>query len=257
MPEIHLAERAGLGLDGKPRPTEDHVVVLDNAVLVLDGATSSRPDLPSGGWYAGTLAEQLAQTLRAAPDTDLTAALAGAISEVARKHDLHPGAAPSSTVAMLRWTRDRVDGLVLADSPIVVFGRSGRRLGHSVLADDRIATLRKTGKLGTRERARALRNVEGGFWVAEAEPAAARHAVRRSWPRQDVETVLLATDGVAVAVDDYHILDWPQIRKIARTQGVSAVLDTARAAEAGDPERQRWPRVKVHDDQVLVMVDFR
>ena len=50
MPEIAFAERAGVGADGHPRPTEDHVVVLDNAVLVLDGATSSDPSQPPGGW---------------------------------------------------------------------------------------------------------------------------------------------------------------------------------------------------------------
>ncbi|WP_027941199.1 protein phosphatase 2C domain-containing protein [Amycolatopsis taiwanensis] len=253
MPEIHVAERAGVGPDGKPRPSEDHVVVLENAALVLDGATSSRLDLPSGGWYAGHLAERLAARLHESPGADLAAVLAGAIAEVAAKHDLKPGAAPSSTVAMLRWTADRVDGLVLADSPIVAFGQSG----PSVLADDRLATLRRKGRLSSEARVRALRNTEDGFWVAEADPTAARHAVRRSWPRNEVDTVLLATDGVAVAVDDYRILDWSQLLEIGRTQGLSAVLDTVRAAEAGDPGCLRWPRAKPHDDQALIMVDFR
>lgn len=229
------------------------MVVLENAVVVLDGATSSRPDLPSGGWYAGHLAAELATGLRANPDAGLAALLAGAIAEVAAKHDLQPGASPSSTVAMLRWTADHVDGLVLADSPIVAFGQSGA----SVLADDRLATLRRNGKLTTEAQVRALRNAEDGFWVAEAEPAAARQARRRSWPRNEIDTVLLATDGVAVAVDDYRILDWSRLLEIGRTQGLSAVLDTVRDAEAGDPGCRRWPRAKPHDDQALIMVDFR
>lgn len=253
MPEIQVAERAGVGSDGRPRPTEDHVVVLENAALVLDGATSTRLDLPSGGWYAGRLAERLADRLRADPDVDLTALLAEAITEVAAKHDLRCDASPSCTVAMLRWSVDRIDALVLADSPIVAFGRSG----PVVLADDRLATLRRQGKLATEARVRALRNAEDGFWVAEADPAAARHALRRSWPRDELETVLLASDGVSVAVDDYQILDWPRLLEIARIQGLSAILDTVRAAEAGDPACQRWPRAKRHDDQALVMVDFR
>ena len=70
MPEIAIAERAGVGADGHPRPTEDHVVVLDNAVLVLDGATSSDPAQPPGGWYAERLARRLAHDLRAAPEAD-------------------------------------------------------------------------------------------------------------------------------------------------------------------------------------------
>ena len=100
MPKIEISERAGVGLDGRPRPSEDHVVVLDNAVVVLDGATAPSPDLPSGGWYAGLLAKRLANGLCARPDGDLATLLAEAIAAVAAAHDLLPGASPSSTVAM-------------------------------------------------------------------------------------------------------------------------------------------------------------
>lgn len=253
MPEIQVAKRAGVGADGRTRPSEDHVVVLENATLLLDGATSSRLDLPSGGWYAGRLGERLAECLCVRPDVDLTTLLADAITGIAEKHDLQPGASPSCTVAMLRWGVDRLDALVLADSPIVAFGQSG----PDVLADDRLAALRRRGKLSTEAQVRALRNAEDGFWVAEADPAAARHALRRSWPRAEIETVLLASDGVSVAVDDYRVLDWPGLLEIGRTQGLSAVLDTVRAAEDDDPACRRWPRAKAHDDQALVMVDFR
>jgi hypothetical protein len=253
MPEIEVAERAGVGIDGLPRPTEDHVVVLENAALLLDGATSPSPELPSGGWYAGLLADRLADGLRTRPGADLAHLLGEAIGGVATAHGLCPGASPSSTVAMIRWTDERVEGLVLADSPIVVFGRSGTE----VLADDRLATLRGKGKLTTGADVRALRNTETGFWVAEADPSAARHALCRRWPVDTVDTVLLATDGVSAGVDDYRIFDWPQALGIARAQGLPAVLDAVRAAEHGDPHGHRWPRVKRHDDQALIMVDFR
>lgn len=248
-----MAEQAGLGADGKPRPTEDHIVVLDNAVLLLDGATSPRPELPSGGWYAGLLAEALAAGLRAEPHADLGEVLAAAIAAVARAHGLRPGESPSSTVAMLRWNDERVDGLVLADSPIVAFGQTG----HEVLADDRLVALRDNGKLVTRADVQRQRNAEDGFWVAEAEPAAAGKAVRRSWPADEVHTVLLATDGVAVGVDDYRIFDWPGVLKLARAKDLTAVLETVRAAEREDPHGARWPRAKRHDDQALVLVNFQ
>jgi hypothetical protein len=252
VPEIIVAEQAGVGADGRPRPTEDHVAVLRNAVLLLDGATSPRPDLPSGGWYAGLLTQALEAELRTNPDGELTAVLADAIEAVAIAEGLRPGESPSSTVAMLRWTADRVDGLVLADSPIVAFGRNGA----DVLADDRIAALRYNGKLVTGSQVRDRRNAEGGFWVAEADPSAAGHALRRSWPREDVDAVLLASDGVAIGVDDYRLLGWPQVLDLARAQGVHAVLDVVREAELTDPEGVRWPRPKRHDDQALVLVDF-
>ena len=252
MPTIQIAEQAGVGIDGDPRPSEDHVVTLDNAVLLLDGATAPSPDQPSGGWYAGLLAKQLADELGAAPEGDLAGALARAIAAVAESHGLHPGSSPSSTVAILRWTAERVDALVLADSPVVAFGQSG----HEVLADHRLATLRAEGKLYTAADVRARRNAVDGFWVAEADPAAAGQAIRRSWPRDGLEAALLCSDGVAVAVDDYGLFGWPDVRRVAREQGLPAVLDAVREAERADPRRTKWPRPKPHDDQALVLVEF-
>ncbi|MFI6024001.1 hypothetical protein [Amycolatopsis magusensis] len=253
MPAIEVAEQDGVGADGVPRPTEDYVVVLDNAVVLLDGATAPSPELPSGGWYAGLLSARLADGLRAAPEADLAAVLAASIASVAEENGLRPGASPSSTVAMVRWTADRLDGLVLADSPIVVFARSGPQL----LADDRIASLRGNGELQTGRDVRLRRNAEGGFWVAEADPAAAGRAVTASWPLAVVDTVLMATDGVSTGVDDYHLFDWPQVRSLAREHGPHAVLKAVREAEEADPHGVRWPRPKRHDDQALVVVEFR
>ncbi|HWD01902.1 MAG TPA: hypothetical protein VG674_05505 [Amycolatopsis sp.] len=252
MPEIVIAERAGVGADGLPRPTEDHVVVLDNAVLVLDGATSPSRHLPPGGWYAGLLARRLAAGLRAQPAADLADALAAAITTVASAHGLAPGNAPSSTVSILRWDDDSVESLVLADSPIVAFGR----FGVDVVSDDRIIALREEGRLQTSADVRARRNADGGFWVAEADPRAAAMAVRRSWPRPSVETVLVATDGVSIGVDEYGLFGWPEVRRLARANGPDAVLDAVRLAEKQDPDGVRWPRAKRHDDQALVVVTF-
>ncbi|MEU6641208.1 hypothetical protein ABZ863_01515 [Saccharomonospora sp. NPDC046836] len=254
MPDIAIdvAEQAGVGLDGKPRPTEDVVVTTGNAVALLDGATEFRDGVPSGGWYAHRLAEQLRAHLNGAPGGDLATLLARAIADVARAHRLQPHHAPSSTVAMLRWTAERVDALVLGDSPVVAFGRSGM----DVVADRRLAELRAAGRLRTRAEVNRLRNTDGGFWVAEAEPTATAHAVCVCWPRAELETVLLATDGVAAGIDDYGLFDWPQLRLLARGHGAAAVLDAVRQAERSDPDGTRWPRAKRHDDQALAVIEF-
>ncbi|MFD7652957.1 protein phosphatase 2C domain-containing protein [Actinosynnema sp. NPDC059797] len=246
MPEITTAERAGVGLDGLPRPTEDRVVVLPDAVALLDGATSPTPRERDGGWHSRHLAAELAAELAAHP-ADLADALARAIERLARVHGLTPGDSPSSTVAILRWTDTSVDALVLADSPVVVFTDRG----FDVLADTRLRDLR--GKV---DRITDWRNREHGWWVAEADPAAAHRAVRRSWPRHGVRAALVATDGVSCGVDDYDLFTWPDVVEITREKGAEAVLDAIRAAEAGDPNRTAWRRPKVHDDQALAVVAF-
>ncbi|TDV46914.1 SpoIIE family protein phosphatase [Actinophytocola oryzae] len=271
-PRIEVAERAGVGLDGAIRPSEDVVVVLPNAVVLLDGATSLDPSLPSGGWYASRLAGELAGRLAGYPDTDLADLLAGAIKSVARDNGLVPGRSPSSTVALLRWTDTVVEGLVLADSPIVAFTREG----PSLLADTRIERLprgsgyrdqlRSGGGYGERhvialrqagQTTARRRNVEGGFWVAEADPDAAHQAERTTWPRDTVTTVLMATDGVTCGIDPYGVFaDWQALRDLATTSGPESVLDQVRAAELDDPAGTRWPRPKPHDDQALVVIDY-
>lgn len=260
VPRIDIAERPGVGLDGTPRPTEDRVVVHTDGpdasagtAVVLDGATETRRGVPSGGWYSRLLAEAIERRLRTDAGEDLDTLLSEAISALAREHDLTPRRAPSSTVAMVRWTNEHVEALALADSPVVVFTEAGADVVH----DDRLDRLRAAGALRTREAVDRLRNSEHGFWVAEAVPEAASHALRRRWPRTAVDAAVLATDGVSAGVDTYGVLDWPGLLRRARAHGAEAVLDTVRQAEIDDSDRVRWPRSKQHDDQALVVIDFQ
>lgn len=271
MTKIQVAQTAGTGPDGAQRPNEDVVLCLGQAVVLLDGATSLRPGLPSGGWYAATLAAQLGAELTAHPELPLTDVLAGAIAAIADRHGLRPGASASSTVAMLRWTAGEVEALVLADSPVVAFTTSGVQ----EVADERLASLPRRGSYrerlregggygpdhltALRESARSfdsLRNVDGGFWVAEADPRAAHHAFTARWPRADVRAVLLASDGMSCGVEDYDLFDWPTVLESARNTGVASVLTAVQDAEIADPQGNRWPRPKRHDDKSLVLVDF-
>lgn len=272
VPQVEVAEQPGVGLDGRPRPSEDVVVVLANAVVVLDGATTIRDGLPSGGWYAAHLAGAIAGRLTGAPDGDLGDLLAASIRALARENGLTPGNSPSSTVAILRWSGDLAEALVLGDSPVVAFGPDGA----TVLSDDRLATVPRRGSyrdvlragggygeehlLALRSSAGAmdgLRNRPGGFWVAEADPDAAYEARRARWPLAGLRSVLMATDGVSCGVDDYRVFpDWPAVLDLATRDGAPAVLDAVRAAELTDPDGARWPRPKPHDDQALVVVRF-
>ncbi|MFD1152165.1 protein phosphatase 2C domain-containing protein [Saccharothrix hoggarensis] len=246
MPEITTAERPGLGLDGLPRPTEDRVVRLANAVVLLDGATSPTPRVRDGGWHSRHLADELAASGRLTGD--LADVLADAIDRLARRHDLTPGDSPSSTVAITRWTDTAVDVLVLGDSPVVVFTDAGAE----VVTDTRLRDLR--GKV---DRITDWRNREHGWWVAEADPAAALRAVRASWPRDRVRAVVMATDGVSCGVDEYGLFaDWKAVLDITSRKGPEAVLDEIRAAEVGDVDRTKWRRAKVHDDQALAVIGF-
>jgi hypothetical protein len=267
---VRTAERAA-----GDRPSQDRVVVLPFAVAVLDGASAvdGGPSERDGGWYAGVLSVELAVRLESGGD--LRTVLADAISAVATRHRLVPGGSPSSTVTLLRWRPDHIEGLVLGDSPLVVVGIDG---GVEAVLDERLAAVAPAQRVayhdrlaggggydaGHRDLLRALvgeqrrhRNAPGGYWIAEASPAAAGQALVRRWATSAVALAVLASDGVSRGVGPGHaVADWAAAVALAEAAGPLAVLDAVRAEEAADPGGARWSRSKRHDDQTLVLVDW-
>lgn len=254
-------------------PSQDRTVVLPTAVAVLDGASAPDPVERDGGWYADQLARQIADRL-ADERLDLTTVLADSIAAVTSGHRLVPGHAPSATVAMLRWNADRTDGLVLGDSSLVAFAPG--RPAEEVI-DDRLAAVAPAQRVAYHDRLsagggydeahrdllrqlvgeqRRHRNCRGGYWIAEADPGAAGHALVRSWPTGALSAVLLATDGVTRGIGRIGLPSWSAALELARRTSPAAVLTTVREAEAADPDGRRWPRSKRHDDQALVLVDW-
>jgi hypothetical protein len=255
--------------------SEDHVYVSSAGVVVLDGATSIARTVRSGGWYAGVLGARLATHLSADPRRGLADMLEAAIDEVRQAYDLRPGASPSSTVTMVRWSDVLVEGLVLGDSPIVVLTRDERII---VFEDRRLARvasdrhrayrehLRAGGGFGERHRRligdlqaeeRKVRNTEQGFWIAEAVPEAARRAAVARWPRHEVAAMLIATDGVASGPQHYGVPgDWRQAIELAAGSGPQELLRRIQDAEQSDRDGRCWPRPKCSDDKAAVLIEF-
>jgi serine/threonine protein phosphatase PrpC len=267
---LHTATLPGVGRDN-----QDRVFRTDNAVAVLDGASSVHGQRYDGGWYADRLGRQLVSGLETNPEANLVSLLAEAISSVARTPGLHENA-PSSTVALARWDEAHLDVLVLGDSPAIVFHANG---AATTVCDDRIDqvavpqraeyTRRLTAGSGydgehrgllarLQVVERAARNTRNGFWIASTDPNAARHAITRRWPISEISAVLLASDGVSIAVQGYqHPPTWHQARKIIEDHGADELLRLIHAIEETDPNGQRWPRSKAHDDKAVALVDLQ
>jgi hypothetical protein len=96
------------------RPSEDRIVRLPDAVVVLDGVSTLSTTTPLGGWYSDCLGLELAAGLAKAPDGDLREILERAIAAVTARRGLVPGESPAATVAMARLRDDQVEALVLA-----------------------------------------------------------------------------------------------------------------------------------------------
>jgi transcriptional regulator with XRE-family HTH domain len=257
-PLVTTAERPAAS-----QPSQDRIFTIPNAVIVLDGASHPDPTPRDGGWMAEQIGHQVHARLSNDPQVELTVAVADAIATAARTHVLAPGTSPSTTISIARWDHDTVDVLVLCDSPVVVIDKAGNV--HEV-TDDRLRDVtgqvdRPAGYLTDPDGWRAIvahqqqhRNTPDGYWVAEANPDAAYHAVTRSWPLDEVTAVMVMTDGVSKAVDTYGIWPtWLDAYELAR-HNPATFIDTIHDAEHGDPDGTRWPRSKRHDDKALAVI---
>ncbi|MEU5693161.1 protein phosphatase 2C domain-containing protein [Actinosynnema sp. NPDC020468] len=240
---ISFTTDQGVGADN-----EDAVVAGDGWAVVLDGATAE-PDTDSGcvhgvAWFARRLAGHLAARLLAGGA--LTDLLHDAITAVALSHvdtcDLANPCSPTATAAVLRRAGDRLDYLVLGDSPIVFTRVDGTPLP---IVDDRLA--RYTGPWSG---LRHIRNVPGGFWIAGAVPEAARHAVTGSVRLADVRSAALLTDGATRLVDKYG-WTWPELLAVLHRGGPAELVALTRSAERDSPLAG-----KPHDDATAVLCAF-
>jgi hypothetical protein len=254
---------------------EDFIAATPGVVVVIDGAS-----VPAGlgtgcihgtAWFARRLGTQLVALLTTQADHSPAHSLAQAITNVAALHsntcDLeHPGS-PSATVAILRERLEAIDCLVLGDTTILLEEPTGIR----VLTDDRlenIATVqhramhqhatgsadhdRSFAELVTEQRHH--RNHPDGFWVASTDPAAAQHALTNTAPRDSLHRAAVLSDGAARLVDRFGLLDWPSFLDVLAEQGPDVIIAQVRAAEHTDPDGQRWPRGKRHDDATAAYI---
>lgn len=249
----------------------DRVFVTDNAVIVLDGATAVIPVPVDPATYANTLGEIIARELELAPLRSLVDILAQAIDEVRIKLQLRPGASPSSTVSILRDAGPTVDLLVLGDSPI----HYGTNTTHHVLTDDRLSAVAPDARRRYKERLRAghgydqahraslaalqrvevdHRNRPGGYWIAEADPEAARNAITLALPREAVTWAVLATDGAADLIDHFD-MGWREIALYDEPALGTMLGDIHQWETAVDPNGNDLPRSKRHDDKTVAAIN--
>ena len=218
--------------------------------VVLDGLTESPQTgcVHGTAWYVARLGARLLRRLDG--PTPLADGLALAVEEVAAEH-------PGCDLRHPRLARlDRLDRaadatgrgvLVLADSPVVLDTVDG----PVAVIDDSwkaLATpdLAAAADRGTRDDlARFIadqqgqRNTPGGYWIARTEPEAAGARAHRHGP--GVSGAVLASDGAALLVTDYGLLDWRGYLDLGYREGPAGIIAATRTAERADPTEPLAP----------------
>jgi hypothetical protein len=176
---------------------------------------------------------------------------------------------PSSTVSIFRQNGDQVDLLVLGDSMIVLPDSqiTDKRIDAFQLVPRSIYQGRLAAGYGYDDMHHQLlrelqtqqaqcRNTEAGYWIAEAAPEAADHAITLSRPVSAVPWAVLATDGAYNTMTHLQLNDWPRVAR-ADDHQLAALLDRCQAWERDeDPDGHQLPRAKRHDDKALAAVQL-
>ncbi|MFD6322361.1 protein phosphatase 2C domain-containing protein [Streptomyces sp. NPDC058442] len=248
------------------RPNEDFAGVglpasgQGGSLVVLDGVTP-----PRGGagcrhsvpWFTARLGGALSELTVSLPNVPLADLLSRALVRTADAHvetcDLSHPRTPQATVVLARWSPESVEYLVLSDSVLLVESPDG---AVTPLLDDRLALLPRSALATDALVDATVRNKEGGFFTAAADPSVAARAVTGTLPRAEVRALAALTDGAARWVEKFREGDWTECLALVRKEGPRALVDRVRALERADTDRVVLGRSKTHDDATVVYVEF-
>lgn len=249
---------------------EDWYSASPHLFVVLDGATArtSTGCVHGISWYAAHLGAALSE---GAHDITrpLPQVLSAGIDRVANLHpscDLSHEGTPSAAVAMVRIQNDRAEYLALGDVSVVLDTVAGivtvsdERVSQTAVAERRAADMHPIGSpekadaMVRMKRAElAVRNRQGGYWIAAADPVAADHSLIGRIAISELRRFAVVTDGAARIVSPFEELSWEGLLDLAEVESPEAVLRKVRALEASDPLGVRWPRNKRSDDATIAL----
>ncbi|MFE6402086.1 hypothetical protein [Streptomyces alboflavus] len=268
------------------RPDEDYASVAlpasgqGGSLVLLDGVTPPSGDAGCSHtvpWFTARLGGALGELSVSRRDLTLSEILAAAIARTADTHrdtcDLSHPRTPQATVVLARWDAERVEHLVLSDSALLVADADGeveavldprldqlpdavRRQRDAVRALPRGSAERQAEGRRYAAAVEALRNAEGGFFTAAADPAVAALAVTGERPRSAVTALAALTDGAGRWVETFREGDWADCFTLLRKSGPQALVDRVRELERADPEGALFPRGKRHDDAAVVYAEL-
>jgi len=204
-------------------------------------------------WFTARLGGTLTELSASRADLTLSEILSLAIRRTAELHadtcDLSHVRTPQATVVLARWDAAAVDHLVLSDSVLLLRAPDG---AVRAVRDDRLDRIPREA-LRSHAAADRLRNSEGGFFTAAADPAVAERAVTGRTPLEEVRALAALTDGAARWVERFGAGDWTECAGVLAKEGPAGLLQRVRVLESASAGR--W-RGKLHDDATAVYVEL-
>jgi hypothetical protein len=265
------------------KANDDAFAHLENAAVVLDGATSLGEPLMPGDSDAAWIAHFGARRLMAhvrdgeAPRVALRYALADAKKSYEALRRREPQAQwemPFASMAFTVACEAGFDFLWFGDCAGLLRHAEGRLevLGHSFVAKAREAK-------GAAKAASELKRapvVEGSLapylpllrsernrmnsgkrWAFSPDPRAAEHVHEARIRAAKGSYLLLASDGFLALVSDYAAHTPESLFERALKKGLGVLGEELRTIEDSDPDGRKFPRFKKCDDATAVLMRLR
>lgn len=179
---------------------------------------------------------------------------------------------PSSALVVVSVAGDLVDIVSLGDSPVFIGLKDGLLV---TMSDARIAELDQTAvdamvdrsrgsaMTGVQKRAavndillanRQLKNKPEGYWILDPTGVALEHLNVMQFSVEDIDYVCAMSDGLERAFGLFGLADPASFLVKATREPFDELLVRLRAEENLDPDFDRYPRLKLHDDASYFML---
>lgn len=272
---------------------EDAIHLAPTCIVVVDGASGLSRESVMGWasdaqWFSHRLADLACEQSTGAWASQ-SSAMRHALSELRREFgkalDSEPSLArtrsradlPSASVAMARLTSTHLEIFSLGDCTTLVGYMDGsveaihdasvtRLDGATISLMVHLARANGTSVRSARELVdddlrvhRMLMNRDhDGYWIADLSGAGIDHATVFRRRLGEVRDVALMTDGFAAAYDVLGLVDSPSsFLESLRTHGPAALGARIVNALDGDPDYEKYPRLKHRDDMAIVHAAVR
>lgn len=261
---------------------EDYVAVGSTYAVLLDGASgiTGKRVLPhhSGSdaqWFSHFVGGRICEHLDTARGIVESIHLAVEDSrDFIGKHGVTDNEElfPSSTLVAVSVSGDSVDIVSLGDSPAFIGFKDG---SFVTLSDARIADLDQTAVDATVDRScgramtgmqkraavndillanRQLKNKPEGYWILDPTGVALEHLNVMQFSVEDIDYVCAMSDGLERAFDLFGLANPAAFLADATRESFDELLVRLRAEENLDPDFDRYPRLKLHDDASYFML---
>lgn len=184
-------------------------------------------------------------------------------------------AIPSAGLAALRLIGDKLEYYGLGDLTVLLRFKDGHtetihnqnltNLDNTALSE--MVTLAEKNRESVAEQRskiqkllqhnRNLRNRPNGYYIFDTTLEGTALGDSLSWQAKDIRAAAVLTDGIADAVNTYHMAsDNSEFFDMLEQESSETVLKTLRKLQREDPLYNKYPRFKMSDDATILIADI-